>query len=133
MSGMFGWSYPPGCDGVPDDDIPDKELEPVCEHKEEDRCSECQKCFDCCKCVIDDDGYLQLSPDSLLAKARLECEQEAAAEAIERQKIIDFFLSGGGGHEDGIDGARATTYSFGGMVDMVQAYVEHLREKGGKA
>ena len=100
-------------------------LRPICQHKEEgDRCSECQECFTCCKCTACPDcdcGRLILSPDSLLAKARLECEQEAAAEAIERQKIIEFFLTGGGGFEGGIDGARAVSFSFGGMVDMVQA------------
>lgn len=27
MSG-FGWSYPPGCDGVPDDIAPEQEFDP---------------------------------------------------------------------------------------------------------
>lgn len=36
-----------------------------------------------------------------------------------------YFLAGGGGHEDGVEGARAVTYSFEGMLDMAASFAQH--------
>lgn len=37
----------------------------------------------------------------------------------------EYFLHGGGGFEDGEDGARAVSFSFSGMVDMAAAFAEY--------
>jgi hypothetical protein len=36
----------------------------------------------------------------------------------------EYFIHGGGGHEDGEDGARAVSFSFDGMVEMAAAFAE---------
>lgn len=41
----------------------------------------------------------------------------------------EYFLNGGGGHEDGEDGARACMFTFEGMVEMAAAFAEYLEEK----
>lgn len=41
------------------------------------------------------------------------------------QRAKDFFINGGGGFEDGEDGAQAVTFSFLGMLEMAVAFAEH--------
>lgn len=41
----------------------------------------------------------------------------------------EYFLKGGGGHEDGEAGAIASTFTFDGMVEMAAAFAEHMVEK----
>ena len=55
---------------------------------------------------------------------QLEREQEAAREA----RITQWLLSGGGGFEDGLDGARAVSFTFAGAVDLLAAYEDYLLE-----
>lgn len=51
---------------------------------------------------------------------------EEVRESISESGARAFFLAGGGGHEDGEDGARAATFSFEGMVSMAVAYAEYI-------
>jgi hypothetical protein len=44
----------------------------------------------------------------------------------------EYFLNGGGGHEDGECGARAVSYTFDGMVEMAASFAEYMLERVAK-
>lgn len=41
----------------------------------------------------------------------------------------EWLLSGGGGHEGGEDGLKATTVTGAGLIDFLAAYAAYLRDK----
>lgn len=72
--GIFGWSYPPGCDGPPDD------YEHPCDccglECGQCICPECPECGDVGNTDCYRDGFLSYTPEQLKGQAELKARIE---------------------------------------------------------
>ena len=56
-------------------------------------------------------------------------EQEKQQELADRKRVEEWLCAGGGGHEDGMDGLRAGTWSGIGLVEMLVEYGRKVRDE----
>lgn len=78
---VFGWSYPPGCNGPPDDDC--DETCPVCGARDLSKCV-CPTCREC-GCAGDPDCYHELARRPEYGHRHMTAEQHRARAKAEAQ------------------------------------------------